>query len=169
MPEKINDKFHKNCGNTGKIIKISCERCIFVKFDIYFILRKALRWDKVIITIRSVCIVQYRIVFSFHLAKRINHPYPGWDREVRYRTLDVLRWPGVLWSREQALRSKMNWARATLKVNFDPGKTRSMLVYRPCDFTSGNLNKTSVREKFRGVYLPIGWVFPSYSMIFRLC
>ena len=27
---------------------------------------KALRWDKVI-TIRRVCIVQYRIIFSFHL------------------------------------------------------------------------------------------------------
>ena len=37
---------------------------------------KALRWDKVI-TIRRVCIVQYRIIFSFHLAKRINHPDPG--------------------------------------------------------------------------------------------
>ena len=41
---------------------------------------KALRWDKVI-TIRRVCIVQYRIIhciiFSFHFAKRINHPDPG--------------------------------------------------------------------------------------------
>ena len=32
-----------------------------------------------------------------------------------------------------------------------------------------NLNKTSVRKKSRGVYLLIGWVFPSYSMTFRLC
>ena len=38
-----------------------------------------------------------------------------------------------------------------------------------CDSTSGNLNKTSVREKSRGDYLAIGCVFPSYSMIFRLC
>ena len=30
---------------------------------------KARRWDKVI-TNRRVCIVQYRVVFSFHLAKR---------------------------------------------------------------------------------------------------
>ena len=30
------------------------------------------------------------------------------------------------------------------------------MIRRPCDFTSGNLNKTSVREKSRGVYLPIG-------------
>ena len=43
------------------------------------------------------------------------------------------------------------------------------VIRRPCDFTSGNLNKTSVREKSRGVYLAIGWVFPSYSMIFSLC
>ena len=28
-------------------------------------------------TIRRVCIVQYRIVFSFHLAKLISHPDPG--------------------------------------------------------------------------------------------
>ena len=40
-------------------------------------------------------------------------------------------------------------------------KTGSMLVCRPCDCTSGNLNKTSVREKSKGVYLPIGWVYPS--------
>ena len=70
-----------------------------------------------------------------------------------------------------------------MQVNFDPGqffsgvKTGSMpvgnrllmLVCRPCECTSGNLNKTSVREKSRGVYLPIGWVFPSYLMIFLLC
>ena len=43
------------------------------------------------------------------------------------------------------------------------------VIRQPCDPTSGNLNKTSVREKSRGVYLAIGWVFPSYSMIFRLC
>ena len=47
---------------------------------------KALRWDKVI-TIRRVSIVQYRIIFSFHLAKRINHSDPGWDRKVRYCSL----------------------------------------------------------------------------------
>ena len=67
--------------------------------------------------------------------------------------------------------------RVKLQVNFDPGqdsvfsgvKTGSMLVCRPCDFTSGDLNKTSLREKYRGIYLPIGLVFPSYSMVFRLC
>ena len=31
-----------------------------------------------------------------------------------------------------------------------------MLVCLPCDCTSANLNKTSVREKSRSVYLPIG-------------
>ena len=36
-PEKINVKFHKNCENTSKILKISCVRCHFVKFDIYFL------------------------------------------------------------------------------------------------------------------------------------
>ena len=34
--EKINVKFHKNCGNTGKIMKILCVRYNFVKFDIHF-------------------------------------------------------------------------------------------------------------------------------------
>ena len=39
------------------------------------------------ITIHRVCIVQYRIIFSFHLAKWINHPDPGWDRKVRHCSL----------------------------------------------------------------------------------
>ena len=29
-------KFHKNCENMGKILKISCARFHFVKFDIFF-------------------------------------------------------------------------------------------------------------------------------------
>ena len=33
----MNVKFHKNCENAGKIMKISCERCSFVKFDIHFL------------------------------------------------------------------------------------------------------------------------------------
>ena len=33
----MNVKFHKNCENTGKILKISCMRCNFVKFDIHFL------------------------------------------------------------------------------------------------------------------------------------
>ena len=32
----MNVKFHKNCENSGKIMKISCERCSFVKFDVIF-------------------------------------------------------------------------------------------------------------------------------------
>ena len=34
-PEELNVKFHKNCEKTGKILKISCLRCNFVKFDIH--------------------------------------------------------------------------------------------------------------------------------------
>ena len=30
-------KFHKNCDYSGKILKISCARCNFVKFDIHFL------------------------------------------------------------------------------------------------------------------------------------
>ena len=30
-------KFHKNCENTGKILKNLCVRCNFVKFDIHFL------------------------------------------------------------------------------------------------------------------------------------
>ena len=33
----MNVKFHKNCENTGKILKIACVRCDFVKFDINFL------------------------------------------------------------------------------------------------------------------------------------
>ena len=40
--EKMNIKFHKNCENTGKILKIACVRCHFVKFDIYFL---GLPWE----------------------------------------------------------------------------------------------------------------------------
>ena len=36
-PKKVNVKFCKNCENTGKILKISCVRCHFVKFDINII------------------------------------------------------------------------------------------------------------------------------------
>ena len=43
-------------------------------------------WDKVNM-IRRVCIVQYRIVFWFHLAKRIIHSGPGWDKKVLYCSL----------------------------------------------------------------------------------
>ena len=34
----MNVKFHKNCENTSKILKISCVRCNFVKFDIRFLM-----------------------------------------------------------------------------------------------------------------------------------
>ena len=34
----MNVKFYKNCENTGKILKISCVRCNFVKFVIHFML-----------------------------------------------------------------------------------------------------------------------------------
>ena len=41
-PEKITVKFHNNCDNTGKILKISCERCHFVELDICFL---GLSWE----------------------------------------------------------------------------------------------------------------------------
>ena len=34
---EVTVKFHKNFENAGKIFKISCERCLFVEFDIYFL------------------------------------------------------------------------------------------------------------------------------------
>ena len=33
----MNVKSHEHYENTGKILKISCVRCNFVKFDIYFL------------------------------------------------------------------------------------------------------------------------------------
>ena len=36
-PEKIKVKFCKNCKNPGNILEISCARCHFVKFDMYFL------------------------------------------------------------------------------------------------------------------------------------
>ena len=41
-------------------------------------------------------------------------------------------------------------------ATFSHTQTGSVLVCRSCDCASGNLNKTSVREKSKGVYLPIG-------------
>ena len=35
--KKINVKFHEDCENTGKTLKISCVSCHFVKFDIRFL------------------------------------------------------------------------------------------------------------------------------------
>ena len=37
VAEKINVNFHKNSENRAKILKFSCVRCHFVKFDIYFL------------------------------------------------------------------------------------------------------------------------------------
>ena len=34
---EVTVKFHKNFVNAGNIFKISWERCLFVKFDIYFL------------------------------------------------------------------------------------------------------------------------------------
>ena len=41
-------------------------------------------------------------------------------------------------------------------MTFDPGQDFSGVKIKRVTSTSGNLNKTSVREKSRGVYLPIG-------------
>ena len=53
-------------------------------------------------------------------------------------------------------------------MNFDPVffwcENKAKVIRRPRVSTSGNLNKMSVREKSRGVYLAVGWVFLSYSM-----
>ena len=35
--EKMNVKLHKNCEKTEKILKTSCVRCNFLKFDIHFL------------------------------------------------------------------------------------------------------------------------------------
>ena len=35
--EKMNVKFHMNCENTSKVLKISCARCHLEKFDIYLL------------------------------------------------------------------------------------------------------------------------------------
>ena len=91
-----------------------------------------------------------------------------------------LRWPLSLWPREQALRSQMNEVRAKLLVNSDQGqdlfsgvKTR---LRWPCDSTSGNLNKTSVKRKVQrclsGSRLSFSELFDDFSLMLnvrRLC
>ena len=44
----MNVKFLKNCENTDKILKISCVRCHFVKFDIYFRITTLIQTFKVL-------------------------------------------------------------------------------------------------------------------------
>ena len=69
----------------------------------------------------------------------------GWDRKVRYCPLFGNRLLGV-----RVIRREQNsrWTLTRAKTLFISGvKTGSMLVCRPCDCTSGNLNKTSVKRK----------------------
>ena len=64
----------------------------------------------------------------------------------------------------QVLRSQMNWVRANLQMNVNVEPGHDLVLFwcencgprRPRDSTSRSLHKTSVREKSRGVYLPIG-------------
>ena len=73
--------------------------------------------------------------------------------------------------------------RAKLQVNFDPGQefffwceNKAKVIRRPCDSTSGNLNKTSVREKpgacLSGNRLSFSELFDDISLMLnvrRLC
>ena len=64
----MNVEFHKNCDYTGKILKISCVRCNFVKFDIHFL---GLPWE----------------IFFYVLAPA---PSLSMSRNARYTTDDLL-------------------------------------------------------------------------------
>ena len=100
-----------------------------------------------------------RIIFSFHLVKRIHDPDPGWDREVRYCRLSAKVTTKSLASGTISFKCQMNQVTANLWVNFEPGKDvvfPSVKIYskqgccgprRLRDSSSGNLHKTSVREK----------------------
>ena len=57
----------------------------------------------------------------------------------------------IFWPRNQAIRSQT--VRANLQVNLEPSQHKTDVV--PHDSSSGNLHKTSVREKSRGVYLSL--------------
>ena len=46
----MNVKFHKNCENTGKLLKISCVRCNFVKFDVHLFSRPPIEIFLAVIT-----------------------------------------------------------------------------------------------------------------------
>ena len=75
--------------------------------------------------IRRDCIVQYRVVFSFHLAKQINHPDQGWDRKVRHCSL----FKGTtlsLWLREQAFAGLWTVWPCILEFEYDECKRKVM-------------------------------------------
>ena len=118
---------HNSLSNTSARLKL-----VSVSFSLLVTLRKvsrrasckALRWDKVN-TMSRVCITQYRIVFSFHLAKRINHlhcnrlisatqfltmfqsPWSGL-RQKGTILFAFLKWPLSLWPQEHAPRTESN-------------------------------------------------------------
>ena len=104
---------------------------------------KTLRWDKVN-TIRRVCIVQNVVLYSRLIWLN------GFITLIRTETkrYDIVRFSKVA-TKDFGLGNRLLGVKyfgrdQKLQVNFDSGQN--------CTFG----NKTSVREKSRGVYLPIG-------------
>ena len=119
----------------------------------------------------SLSLHRPRIIFSFHFLW-LNGSADGSITLIRVETerYDIVRLSKVttksLASGEGSLESN-KLGEAKLQVNFadfDSGQdfiffwceNKAKVIRRPCDSTSGNLNKTSVRERSRGVYLAIG-------------
>ena len=144
--------------------------------------------------IGRVCIVQYSITaisylfISFEREKEKNYAWCIYKYKERrydcrlhiilyyYISYYIIIWLNgsltLIWAGTDELgESKLAGLgeRWTGKRRFFRCKNKAYVVSAERPTLSENLHKTSVREKSRGVYLPIGWVFPSYSMIILLC
>ena len=96
QPKKVNAKFHKNCENTGKILKISSVRCHFVKFGINIIfLGSHKKFSSVLLQVTNKyyidspwCdVVFITLVQSFCLLKTKITQFPDGCHLKHYRTL----------------------------------------------------------------------------------
>ena len=112
---------------------------------------KALRWDIYVINTirRAVCIVQCLPLFSFHLTT--NHPDPRWNRKVWHCSL--LPGDNKVLPRKQGYNKSQIYLAKTFFLVW-----KQSLCWTADRVSSlvreASLNKTSVREMSRGVYLP---------------
>ena len=85
--------------------------------------------------------------------------------------LAFLRWPLSLWPRKLLLGVKWSRWEQNCRSTLTQAKTlfpcENQLYCFPCQRMT--LHRGTWIRRVWGVYLPIGWVFPSYSMIFGLC
>ena len=97
----MNLKFHKNCDYTGKILKISCVRCISMKFDIHFL----------------------GLPFTIAFFAAVNH-----NNDHKQRTLQHRNIPNGLHSTNHKSQTMISFVPVKVKFSFLRGPLRWMTV-----------------------------------------